>query len=205
MSTETLRFLWGRPSTTKKAPSDRLRVTETVQGRLAEFGRVAPAADSEYAYRRHEGFSLWWCGLAMVALGKLYRLPSLRVCPLRAILEFSAPPCRRQQKKRSPARTNAVLSRLRLQKAAQVSGYYQACTRALLPFVRASRILRHVQCLVNKKIASTQKKFCITPPMPFGKPDQFKTMRFRVRHVRQSQWLEELGRLTGGRSGYVCI
>src|SRR5439155_11446692 len=39
----------------KKAPSDRSDETETVQGRLTGSTQVAPAEDSAYASRYHEG------------------------------------------------------------------------------------------------------------------------------------------------------
>jgi len=47
------------PPLQKKAPSDLVQETETVQGRLRGDEQVAPAEDFAYASRDHEGDSLW--------------------------------------------------------------------------------------------------------------------------------------------------
>ena len=48
-----------------------------VHGRLTGYRQVAPAEDVYYAYRRHEGNSLWREGLAMVARQKHNHQPAL--------------------------------------------------------------------------------------------------------------------------------
>ena len=74
---------------------------------------MVPAVSSWYTYRRHEGHSSWWCGLAIIALASVIASPSF--CLSSAVAcEASASPLTQGNKKAQPHHTRVALGHGRL-------------------------------------------------------------------------------------------